>query len=370
MATIIICAIFAVGGEKIINFKGEDVNDDDLYDENIAKKTYIYFLVGECCIPIGLILSLLFIYEYKKEDNLNATPSINEEENKEDTETNKNENEKITEKNEEEKNKEEDEKKESNNKEETQLNLEITKKKVKQVIKTLRFWKITLISFFISFAISFMTTTGRTFGAIIGINGNALQFAGMFHLLAVIAMVPTLGKGVDKKGPLPFLRIISIVCIVPGILLAFFMENTFIFIIGFIVYVMGITGLMMTSGPFIMEIYGIQESVILGGFISGFTKIGDIITTVGPFLFSIFCEDKNNKDNEEKCLKKKYAIMYIISSISCGISALLLFFETKDKFIYEDVSVEETLLGKENDDIIITPEDNNFTEENNQINDS
>ena len=61
--------------------------------------------------------------------------------------------------------------------------------------------------------------------------------------------------------------------------------------------------------------------------------------------------------------------MYIISSISCGISTLLLFFETNDKFIYEDVVSEKTLLNKEYEDVIITPPDNNFTEEN-QVNDS
>ena len=356
MATIIFCAIFGVGGEKLINPKGEDVNDDDLYREGIANKTYIYFLIGECFIPIGLIIFLLYIYEYKKEDNSedNSTQAIKEENNDKVNEVD---------------NKEEEKKEDNPNKEEGKLNLEITKKKVKQVIKTFRFWKITLISFFINFAISFMINTGRTFGAIIGINGNALQFAGMFQLLAVIAMVPTLGKGVDKKGPLPFLRIISIVCIFPGILLAFLMENTFVFISAFIIFVIGITGLMMTLNPFIMEVYGIQESVILGGFIGGFTKIGDVITTVVPFLFSIFCKDDDNKDIEEDCLKKKYAVMYIISSISCGISALLVFFETNDKFIYKDVASEETLLNKEYEDVIITPPDNNFTEEN-QINDS
>ena len=373
MATIIFCALFAVGGEKLINPKGEGVNDDDLYREGIANKTYIYFLIGECFIPVGLIIFLLFIHEYKKEDNSedNSTQAIKEENNDKVNEVENNDkvnevenNDKVNEV----ENKEE-EKKEDNPNKEGKLNLEITKKKVKQVIKTCRFWKITLISFLINFGISFMINTGRTFGAIIGINGNALQFAGMFQLLAIIAMVPTLGKGVDKKGPLPFLRIISIVCIIPGILLAFLMENTYVFISAFIIFVIGITGLMMTLIPFIMEVYGIQESVILGGFISGFTKISDIIATVVPFLFSIFCKDDGNKDMEEDCLKKKYAIMYIISSISCGISTLLLFFETNDKYIYKEVKSEEPLLNEENEDIIIMPPDNNFTEEN-QITDS
>ena len=48
--------------------------------------------------------------------------------------------------------------------------LEITKdskEKIKQVIKTIRYWRITLVSFLINIAISFMVNTGRTFGTLI-----------------------------------------------------------------------------------------------------------------------------------------------------------------------------------------------------------
>ena len=88
-----------------------------------------------------------------------------------------------------------------------------------------------------------------------------------------------------------------------------------------------------------MEVYGIQESVILGGIMNGLSKFGDVITTVAAFAFSLVCETKNEegKDISDKtCLKQKYAIMYFISGICCCISSLLLFFEKKDKFIYED----------------------------------
>ena len=115
MATIIFCAIFAVGGEKIINPKGEDVNDDDLYNPEIAEKTYIYFLIGECFIPICLIIFLLFIYEYKREDNsaeeVNSTQVIKEENN---DKLNEEDNGKINE----EDNKEEEKKEDNPNKEE------------------------------------------------------------------------------------------------------------------------------------------------------------------------------------------------------------------------------------------------------------
>ena len=52
----------------------------------------------------------------------------------------------------------------------------------------------------INIPISFMVNTGRTFGALIGINGNALQFAGMIQVFAVIILGPLLGILIDKKG--------------------------------------------------------------------------------------------------------------------------------------------------------------------------
>ena len=141
--------------------------------------------------------------------------------------------------------------------EEKKLKKEISKKKVKKVIKTFRFWRISFIFFLINIAISFMINTGRTFGAIIGINGNALQFAGVLQTLFVLILGPILGIIVDKKGGLLILRIVSISCILPSFLLKFFMENDFIFILSFVIYVLDITGLMVSFGPFIMDVYGI-----------------------------------------------------------------------------------------------------------------
>ena len=63
-----------------------------------------------------------------------------------------------------------------------------------------------------------MVNTGRTFGALIGINGKALQFAGMIQVFAVIILGPLLGILVDKKGPLLLLRITALISIPPAIL--------------------------------------------------------------------------------------------------------------------------------------------------------
>ena len=109
----------------------------------------------------------------------------------------------------------------------------------------------------------------------------------MIQVLAILIIGPVLGILVDKKGPLLILKIVSIITIIPGIFLAFFMDNTFVFISYFVLYILNLTGIMVSFNPFIMEVYGIQESVILGGIINGFSKSADVITTVSAFAFSI-----------------------------------------------------------------------------------
>jgi hypothetical protein len=76
--------------------------------------------------------------------------------------------------------------------------------------------------------------------------------------------------------------IASVSCIIPNILLTFYMDVTIIFISAFMISILGVVELMISFGPFIMEVFGIQESVILGGIITGISKIGDIIRMETP----------------------------------------------------------------------------------------
>ena len=413
----ILSVIFVLIGEKTINFKGVTLDEDeDFYPPKIAKRTYLYFLIGEFCIPIGLIFALLLIYEYKKEHNQDNSNSISEkkedeenlknneekhitindeekneekekkeekeeiEENKENEEKKEEKEEKNEEKKENEENKEEKEKKEEkaenkeekekkeekneenkenkenieNEDEQNKIKMENSKKKIKQVVKTFRYWRITLISFFINISISFMVNTGRTFGALIGINGQALQFAGAIQVLAILILSPILGILVDKKGPLLLLKILAIASIIPGVFLTFFMSYTVVFITCFVLYVLTLVALSVSFGPFIMEVYGIQESVILGGIINGFSKFSDLITTVSAFGFSIDCE---KAEKEKDCLKSRYAVMYFISAICCGISSILLFFENRNKFEYENIKEEPLLENNNNDGLVIIPDE-------------
>ena len=137
----------------------------------------------------------------------------------------------------------------------------------------------------------------------------------------------------DKNGPLIFLRISSLVLIIPGILLTFFTKNTYIFIVSFVISVLGLVASLTCVAPFIMDIYGIQESVILGGIMNVFARLGDVITTLVAFVFSFFY-------NKEEIIFP-YQIMYIVGSGCCLVSFILLMFEKKDKFNYEVENKED-----------------------------
>ena len=201
------------------------------------------------------------------------------------------------------------------------------KKNLKKVIKTFRFWRLAFIQLFITFAFSFILGTGRTFGALIGIDGSALQFLMLCQSGALIIVGPIFGFIVDKRGPLNLLRIASLVCMVPGILLTFFIENTIIFISSFIISVLALVAIMVCFVPFIMEVYGIQESVIIGGIMNIFAKLSEVITTVSAFVISFYY----TKDE----IEKPYKVMYIIGSGLCFLSFILLIFEHNKKHDYE-----------------------------------
>jgi len=331
LGAIAMSSLLALIGEKIINFEGYTLKEsEEFYPKDIAENTYKFFLIGEFGIPIGLILALLLIYEFKPEENKAENLSF---ENKEDglmSKEEKSENVNNTE--------------DKENDKDTDLKKENYKNNINQVIKTFRYWKLALISFLIKISVTFMVNTGRTFGALIGINGSALQFAGALQIAGIIIIGPFLGMIIDKKGPLLIIRIISISCILPSFLLVFFMENDYVFIGSFVTFAINISGLIVSFNPFIMEVYGIQESVILAGIINGCSRLSDASTTVSAFVFSLFCEDRNEENEkivDKKCLKEKYAIMYLISGICCCLSSLLLFFEKKDKFIYKEIPNKE-----------------------------
>ena len=315
---ILFAGIVSVIGEKLINSDGYTLGEkEEFYSDKYNSRTYLYFILGFFTVPIGTIIFILFSFEYSKNDNLEQIENSETNE-KGETEEEKNE---ISEKPNE---------IHDNKNEEDPLEKDIKamnkKKNIKKVIKTFRFWRLTLIQFLITFCFSFIVNTGRTFGALIGIDGSALQFLMICQTASIIIIGPFLGIIVDKKGPLNLLRLTSIVCMFPAILLTFFLNNSFIFIISFMLAVMSLISSAVGFSPFIMETYGIEESVILGGIINTFSKISEAITTVSAFIISLIYSKEE--------IEKPYRIMYVIGFAFYLLSLILLIFENKEKFDY------------------------------------
>ena len=342
--TIVTAAIFGFSGEKIINKHGDPVNKDQVYPPEIAENTYRYYMAGFTITPVGTILAYLFLFEYKKEDDPNYSEK-NTEIQKElhDIDTNiinTNPNEELVAdlnpKTEEEKQKEI-----ANKNFEKEVDKIRQKRHINQVIKSARFWRIAFASLFLNFPVMFMVNTGRIIGAIIGINGTALQVMSLFQAVGIIIFGPILGYISDKTSPLVLIRIVTFVCIIPGILLNLFLENTFVFLLCVVLCIFGVIGNLVASPPMVMEIYGIQESVILGSFISTFSKVSEIITTTTAFFVSFIYKGNS--------IRTPYKIIYILSSLFSYISFSLLMVEDIDKNKYDDsdVDLSETEVSRE-----------------------
>ena len=323
---VIFGGIFATMGEKIISPSGYTLGvTEEFYPAYIAKRTYLYFMLGFIIIPISAIIFILFIVEYKNEYN-DDNKIIPEDDNNKQNENKDDEN--VKNQNNEENIINEDEKQI-----ELELNNMSKKKNLKQVFKTFRFWRLAFSQLFLTFSFSFILGTGRTFGALIGIDGNSLQFLMLLQSGSLIVVGPILGIISDKKGPLIIIRIASIICIIPGILLTFFTENTVIFSISFVLAILGLVGMIVGLAPLTMEIYGIQESVIIGGIINVFSKISEIISIVSAFVISLLY-------TKEEILKP-YRIMYITGAVCCFFSLVLLLFEKNEKYVYEEDNEED-----------------------------
>ena len=85
---------------------------------------------------------------------------------------------------------------------------------------------------------------------------------------------------------------------------------------------------MVSFNPLLMEIYGIEESVILGGIINGMGKVGEVITVVAAFAISF-----KYQGNE---IKTPYKIIFIVGSACSILSLILLLFESRKKYEYEE----------------------------------
>jgi MFS family permease len=276
-------SIFGFLGEKIINKNGYTLNIEKkeiFYPENICKNIKTYFLFCIFFLPIGRIISLFLIKEYKNENILKKTKSS------------------------------------------------IIDSAIKQALNNKRFWLIVSISFFCAFNQQFILNTSRTFCALIGINGSILQYLSLIQSLSMIIISPIFGIFVDKFGSKYILMILTFLCSLIGFGFGFFFDKTIMFIIFNILNVIIFIGFINTMNPHIMHVFGIKYSLILSGVYGLFRTLSSIIVSSSSFIIS--------KYYFGELIKIPFRICYLIGGCLCIISFILTCFDNDEPFEYDN----------------------------------
>ena len=137
-----------------------------------------------------------------------------------------------------------------------------------------------IISTLLTFPFSFISTTGLTLAEILTHSTrDSLKFIRIFPFV-VLLISPVIGFFADKKDYLIILIIVSSLSILSGILLIFLFHYIAPFCIAFTLNELCLIGFYVSFLPYIMELYGIQESVIIGGIINIFSTLSNIIRAI------------------------------------------------------------------------------------------
>ena len=131
--------------------------------------------------------------------------------------------------------------------------------------------------------------------------------------------LPLFGIISDIKGHLFMLIIFSGLNIIPYILLNFLLKNIPLYYITYSINEFCSNGLYISFLPYIMEIYGIQESAIFGGIFDVFLTISNIIRIIVVYIIKYYY----NTDGYYTLLK----VLGISGTICCLFSLTLLVFE-------------------------------------------
>ena len=312
---ILLATFFGFLGEKIINRNGYTLNPkigEQFYPEYICINIKKYFIICILVFPIGRIISLFLIKKYKTNSNNIKQNDIKKLENSSIEITTTTEN----------------SQRENNS--------------VKKALKNRRYWLIVGITFFASFSQHFIMGTSRTFGALIGINGTILQYLGIARSLSLIIISPIFGLLVDKIGSKYILTGITLLSSLISLNFAIFINETYAFIILNILECIVFSGFITAMNPHMMHVFGIKNSVILGGVNGIFSTISSIIVSFIAFGISRFYKTE--------LLKIPYRICFFVISLFDFFSFILTFFDSDKPFNYEidyqEISIKINNLNK------------------------
>ena len=290
----IIGALISVFGESFINPDAVVLQKGDIYyPEDISSNYIQFYKIALVIIPITSLLMIILIQEYdtKYDDENRLINKENEVENK-------------------------DKKKDEN-----------YTKNVKSALLNKRIWLITCIFTVTPFSINFTQNTFRVYGALVSINGGVIKFSGLFSGLSTLIFGPIWGIICDKIRFSIIIKTICILSIIFSLIFFIFIQSNFIYITSVFGSQIITSGFTTISQPLIMQIYGIDYYLIVGGIMVAIGTIFNIFYPVLSYIVSRFY-----KTGEE--LRIPYRIIYMVGVGLSVIGFYIGMFEKGEEFVY------------------------------------
>ena len=311
-------AIDVLIGEQLINPNKEGVIDPikaPYYSEDVSKNVKNYFIFAMIILPIGTILSILFFYKYDpncENDEKGNEFAINQENGKSIkkeglTEDFNNENE--------------------NNQE---LMFKTSQSKiVKKVLKNYRFWRNIVIGGIMPFWTYFIHASYRPYIAMIQVDTKIIYYLGSILTVTAYLIGPLWAFLTSKFGYQPITKIIGLILCLMTVYFFIFIRHTLFFPFGLIITFSSLVGLLSAFTPHLMTVYGLKYFLTIGGFAKAFVELIKFIAALTSIILSIFFSNATE-------LLMPYKMIVGIGGIFTIIGFILIFFESDDKFNYED----------------------------------
>ena len=340
-------------GEKIINPDRKIIRlPNEYYEEDIAKKSRLFFLFAIFLIPISTIISIILIYKYNDEGMQKIETKVEgingpliEESNPNDEENQNNENNQIIENNQNGQNRN------SQNPNAFNSNHKIN---IKKAFKSWRFWKNIILVGIMPFMIWFEIFASRAYISKMGVDEKIQKnYIWSTSVLGCISN-PIWGIIIDKFGFRPTMIIISFLTFSLSIHFSLFIDHKLIYVICIYCSTFLRSGVISSLIPHIMHIFGLRYYLTLGGlgrmftqfFISGAASVSIVIS--------------NFKKTYDE-LVSPYRIVSLVGIFCSVIGLFLAISENDDEFQFEEKQDEhaeiEKIGGKKEED-----------QENDQIN--
>ena len=319
-------------GELVINPDREPIIGprEPYYKEEIAEKSKLFFLFAMILIPVSTILSLLLLYKYSPECEMNSEIIENEikgpilEGGSEEKKGNQNTN-------------------SPEGNVSSSFSEPTDKENIKKALKKWRFWRNILIMGFMPFMIWFESATSRPYSSILGVDGKIIGImAGSMSILGCLTN-PIWAFCVDKFGFQPIAIIFSSLTIILSIYFCIFMENEICYVIGLFISSTIRGGIISSLVPHIMQIFGLRYFLIVGGFGRLFMQLLSFSAGVVSIVISIYIKGKE--------LSFPYRIVCIVACGFAIFGLILSFYENDDKFKFDDEEDNNEIeTGEENKD--------------------